>query len=270
MEQCHTIWSGPPPGLRETEDEPSFDARDAVPTLEGPFMPTGGGGFPAVIVCPGGGYRRRAPHEGAEVARRLADAGIAAWVLHYRVWPWRHPAAVADAQRAIRLLRHRASELAIRSDQLGILGFSAGGHVAASAAYRWNEAFFPAADAIDGENARPDFCVLGYPVLSGTHYAHEGSWKNALGTADWTARSQFGVARYVSPDSPPSFLWSTSNDQAVPVPNTYELATALFAAGVRHEVHVYREGRHGLGLAEGHVARWFDATLAWLGEELDE
>ena len=171
-----------------------------------------------MIVCPGGGYARHAKHEGEQVAQALARAGIAAWVLHYRTKPWLYPAALADAQRSIRILRHRAQELGIDAHRLGIMGFSAGGHVAGSLALRWDSPTYEARDEADAIDARPDWSVLSYAVVSAVAYHHQSSWLNALGPTDWTQRGLFSLERYARPDAPPCFLWSTSDDQAVRLP----------------------------------------------------
>lgn len=134
-----------------------------------------------MVVCPGGGYGRHASHEGEDVAAWLNELGIHAAVLRYRVAPWRYPAPQADVLRAIRFLRYQAEELHLDPERVGVIGFSAGGHVAASAAVLHEVIPTEYDDAIDAESGRPDLAILGYPVLSMTDHCHGGSWKNLLG-----------------------------------------------------------------------------------------
>jgi acetyl esterase/lipase len=198
-----------------------------------------------IIVLPGGGYRRHAPHEGEPVAAWLRGLGLAASVFAYPV-KTRHP-AVLDAVRA-EIARVRDAG----AGRVGVLGFSAGGHAAAMAAH----------DA--------DLVILGYPVVSMLLETHKGSRDNLLGPAPAPAeRAATSADLLVTASTPPHFVWHTAADTVVPVQHSYLLGMALAAAGVRHELHVFPLGAHGLGLAEGSggAARWTSLCEGWLREE---
>lgn len=221
----------------------------------------------ALIICPGGSYAKRAPHEGEPVAEWLNSLGISAFVLDYRVAPYKHPAPLADAQRAIRLVRSRAAEWGIDPARVGILGFSAGGHLAAAAGTLYDSGKPDAQDPADRESSRPDLLVLCYPVISFGEYGHQGSVENLLGhnpaEKDVT---QLSAERQVNSDTPPAFLWHTSDDPAVPVENSLLFASALSRHKIPFELHSYMSGRHGLGLAETHpeARTWPNLCGLWL------
>ncbi|HRU06949.1 MAG TPA: alpha/beta hydrolase, partial [Candidatus Brocadiia bacterium] len=146
-----------------------------------PYLVQSGKPRGLVIVCPGGGYSHRAAHEGEPVAQRFNKAGIHAAVVHYRVSPCRHPAPLLDAQRAIRLVRHNAAEWNVLPDHVAILGFSAGGHLASSAAVHFDAGAPASPDPIERHSSRPNAAVLCYPVISFVNYFHAGSVRNLLG-----------------------------------------------------------------------------------------
>ncbi|WP_077622585.1 alpha/beta hydrolase [Sediminibacillus massiliensis] len=224
----------------------------------------------AIIICPGGGYQHRAPHEGEPVAKWLNGLGISAFVLNYRVSPFRHPAPLADAQRAIRYVRSNADEWNIDRNRVGILGFSAGGHLASTASTHFEQGCYEAVDKIDSENCRPDITVLCYPVISFTQHFHEGSSNNLLGeNAPEQLRSSLSNEYNVSSDVPPAFLWHTADDEAVPVENSMLYAQALSKHGIPFEMHIFPHGRHGLGLAENEpeVRKWSELCGSWLGKQ---
>lgn len=207
----------------------------------------------AIIVCPGGGYVLKAPHEADPVAQRLNRNGFSAYVLDYRVRPCHPMAPLADAQRAIRLVR------AAGYRRVGILGFSAGGHLACTAATHYDLGREEAGDPLERVSCRPDFFVACYPVVSFTQYQHYGSCLSLLETPDrHDLERYFSAERNVTPDTPPAFIWHTADDGTVPVENSLLLAAALSGAGVRYEMHIFPEGVHGLGLAEEHpgICRW--------------
>lgn len=198
-----------------------------------------------IIVLPGGGYRRHAPHEGEPVAAWLQGLGLDASVFRYPV-ATRHP-GVQDAVVG-ELLRVRDAG----ADRVGLIGFSAGGHAAAMAA------------------AHADLVILGYPVVSMLLETHKGSRDNLLGPAPTPAeRAATSADLLVTASSPPFFIWHTAEDASVPVQHSYLLGMALAAAGVRHELHVFPHGAHGLGLAEGSgaAARWTSLCEDWLRDE---
>ncbi|MEM9417914.1 MAG: alpha/beta hydrolase [Planctomycetota bacterium] len=222
----------------------------------------------AVMVCPGGGYQVLSDHEGWDVAERLVEAGFDAAVLRYRLGPHNHhPAMIHDAQRGLRLMRQRSE---IRSEQIAVLGFSAGGHLASSLAVHFDQ-WTCAEDDLAGEvSARPDAAVLGYPVIDmvGTH-THEGSRNALLGEGADVALSEImSTHLQVTAETPPTFLWHTADDEPVPMQNSLMFAAACQEAGVPVELHVYESGVHGLGLAPDHAAgAWFEACTAFLDRQ---
>ncbi len=237
-----------------------------IPTLT-PFLLPSTEATGTVVVCPGGGYRGRAAHEGAPVARWLNSLGIAAFVLDYRVAPNRHPIPLADAQRAIRTVRHNASAWRIRPDRIGILGFSAGGHLAATAGTHFDPGNVRAADPIERQSSRPDALVLCYAVISFGEFRHDGSMVNLLGPEPPEELRRFlSNELQVTADTPPTFLWHTGDDAGVPVENALLFAGALRRNGVPFALHIFPHGRHGLGLApdDPTVGAWPALCGRWL------
>lgn len=221
----------------------------------------------AVIVCPGGGYGHRAPHESEPVARRLNAAGVHAFVLTYRVAPHRHPVPLLDAQRAIRLVRARATDWRVRPDRVGIIGFSAGGHLAATAATQFDAGQSDVADPVARAACRPDAAILCYPVISFGEHRHDGSMRNLLGPhPSDAARAELSNETRVTEDTPPCFLWHTADDGAVPVENSLLFAAALRRRRIPFALHVFPRGRHGVGLAETDpvLGVWPTLLTAWL------
>ncbi|MFC5467999.1 alpha/beta hydrolase [Cohnella suwonensis] len=237
-----------------------------IPAIK--FYPAKETGRGAVIVVPGGGYGMRADHEGEPIALKLNEFGIPAFVLRYRVAPYRYPCALNDAQRAVRYVRHHAGEWGFRADRIGVLGFSAGGHLTASAGTHYDSGNPEADDPIDRHSSRPDAIAPCYPVISlQSPYYHEGSRINLLGAeADEELAASLSCHNRVTSDTPPTFLWHTADDGAVPVENSLMFAAALGKNKVPFELHVYESGRHGLGLAEEdpHVATWAELCGEWL------
>ena len=214
-----------------------------------------GGPRPAVLVLPGGGYGHCAPHEGAPVAAWLASLGLHAHVLEYAVAPQRHPRPLQDATAALEAVRAGASGLDVDPSRVGVLGFSAGGHLAACLSTGL------------GGGAVPDLTILCYPVVSLEHAPHAGSVRNLLGEDPSPARARaLSPDLHVGPGAPPAFLWHTAADDVVDVTHSLRYTAALAAAGVEVELHVYPAGRHGLGLAEEepHTAGWTGACERWL------
>jgi acetyl esterase/lipase len=227
-----------------------------------------GKGNAAVVVVPGGGYGMRAEHEGEPIARWLNTLGISAFVLRYRVAPYRYPAALLDAQRAIRTVRHDADAYGIDPRRVGLLGFSAGGHLTATAGTQYDRGRPDAADPIDRQSCRPDALVLCYAVITLKEpYAHLGSRDNLLGPDfDPALRDSLCNDERVTDDTPQTFLWHTSDETPVPVQNSLLFASALHKHNVPFDLHVYAKGQHGLGLALDHpYARgWTGACADWL------
>lgn len=223
---------------------------------------------PAIIICPGGGYGGRAYHEGKPIAQWLNSLGISAFVLRYRVAPYQYPCALLDIQRAIRTVRFKADQFRVNPDKIGILGFSAGGHLVSNAGTSYDKGNKHAEDIIERESCRPDLLVLCYPVITLKEpYAHVGSRNNLLGKEALPEKvEQLSSEAQVSEDTPPTFLWHTSDDAAVPVENSLLFAAALSKHKVLFDLHVYAKGRHGLGLAEDeeHTNEWTSACASWL------
>jgi acetyl esterase/lipase len=224
----------------------------------------------AVIVCPGGGYGTLAlDHEGLQVANWLNSQGIAAFVLRYRIAPrYRHPAPLQDAQRAIRTVRARANEWQVAPDRIGIIGFSAGGHLTSTAATHFDKGDPDSEDPIERVGCRPDFAVLVYPVISfTTPYTHLGSKKNLLGENPAAELVEnLSNEKQVTAETPPVFLVHTNEDGPVPPENSVLFYLALRKAGVPTELHIYEKGRHGLGLGQSDPAfvTWPSHCITWL------
>jgi acetyl esterase/lipase len=224
----------------------------------------------AAIVCPRGSYARLASdHEGRQVAESLNGFGVSAFVLQYRVGPrYRHPAPLLDVQRALRLVRSRAEELGIDRRRVGLVGFSAGGHLASTAGTRFDDGKKDAADPVEREGCRPAFLVLGYPVITMTGaYVHESSRRNLLGDAPAPALlDELSTEKHVTAETSPTFLFHTAEDPGVPVENSLAFFSALRARGVPAELHVFQRGKHGVGLAatDDALAVWPSLCRAWL------
>lgn len=232
--------------------EGTVSEQNEIPTLT-PYLLQSDKPLAAVIVLPGGGYRYRAEHEGGPIAEWLNDIGVNAFVLDYRVAPNRHPIPLNDAKRAIRTVRSRAAEFGIDPSRIGILGFSAGGHLASTAGTHYDAGDSASPDPIARESSRPDLMVLCYPVISLGEYRHHGSLVNLLGEdAPQELRDLLSNELQVTANTPPTFLWHTADDGAVPVQNSMMFSQSLSAYGVPFELHVYESGRHGLGLAYDH------------------
>jgi acetyl esterase/lipase len=256
------LWPGGAPGAmgNEDADRPTLTL---YPAPEEPYTGTG------VVVCPGGGYRNLAmDHEGVQIARWLNSIGVAGFVLKYRLGPrYHHPAPLADAQRALRYVRLNAERFHIDRGRVGIWGFSAGGHLASTAATHFDRGDPGAAEMIDRMSARPDFAILGYPVISFTEYVHEGSRRNLLGeNPDPKLVELLSNEKQVTADTPPTFLFHTNEDPGVPPENSVLFYLALRKAGVPAELHIYERGRHGVGLAptDPVLSSWPRRLADWL------
>ncbi|MDQ0196102.1 acetyl esterase/lipase [Paenibacillus wynnii] len=259
MKNMLLLWPEGAPGAEGIGDED-------CPAIE-PFLVEGDSNA-AVVICPGGGYGMRADHEGEPIARWLNTLGISAFVLRYRVAPYRYPRALQDAQRAIRTVRHQAEQFRVDKGRIGILGFSAGGHLASTAGMLFDMGNTEANDPIERQSSRPDLMILCYPVISmQDEYGHQGSKENLLGISpEAELVNLLSSELQVGADTPPVFLWHTSDDDDVPVENSLIFATALRRHGVPFDLHVYAHGYHGLGLADQdhHVKGWTDACASWL------
>jgi acetyl esterase/lipase len=207
-------------------------------------------------------------HEGKDIAKWLTDRGMAAFVLRYRVAPYRHPIPLQDAQRALRTVRSRAKEWGVDPGRIGIWGFSAGGHLASTAATHFDKGKPDAEDPIDRAGCRPDFAILCYPVITlEPPYAHMGSRKNLLGdNPDAKLVESLCNDKQVTPETPQTFLFHTNEDSGVPPENSILFYLALRKAKVPAELHVYEKGKHGVGLApkDPVLSSWPDRLEAWL------
>jgi acetyl esterase/lipase len=261
--QVISLWPAGAPGALGTDESD-------VPTITVYLPRTVPPGTPAVIVCPGGGYRALAAnHEGRQVASYLNSLGMAAFVLRYRLGPrYHHPIELGDAQRAIRLVRSHQADWRIDGSRIGIMGFSAGGHLAMTASTRFDAGNAGAADPQDRPGSRPDFAVLGYPVISMTEeWTHKGSRTNLLGdNPDPELAKALSGERAVTRDTPPTFLFQTNEDTTVPAENAVHYYLALRKAGVPSELHVFERGPHGVGLANDDPAlsEWSKLLANWL------
>lgn len=225
---------------------------------------------PAVIVCPGGSYRRRAAHEGEPVAKWLNGLGISAFVLNYRVSPYQHPIPLQDAQRAVRTIRHYAKEWSIDPERVGILGFSAGGHLASATGTLYDAGDKQSSDPIERQSSRPNLLILCYPVITFGEYGHQASMHHLLGDSpDVALFALLSTVKQVTAGTPPTFLWHAADDENVPVENSLLFAGALSRRQVPFDLHVFESGGHGLGLAEDHpeVKAWPEICEAWLRKQ---
>ena len=256
------LWPGGAPGARGTAigDKPELTI----------FLPAANPTRTGVVIAPGGGYEHLAmAKEGYDVGRWLATRGVAAFVLRYRLGPvYHHPVELGDAKRAIRLVRSRAAEFGLAPDHIGIMGFSAGGHLAATAGTMFDPGEASAADVVDRQVSRPDFLVLGYPVITMQDpEAHGGSRQHLLGDDPSPEMERLlSVDRQVTGTTPPTFLFSTTDDKVVPVMNSVMFYTALVRVGVPAEMHLFAHGDHGFGLAMGNpeLELWPELMLRWM------
>lgn len=273
------LWPGDAPGApRPAPGTEVKDKRGAVSEVEVPqyriFLPeserkTGA----AVVVFPGGGYRMNViEKEGVDVARWLVDQGIAALVVKYRVSEspdkgYHYPVPLLDARRAVRTVRARATEWGVDPGKVGVMGFSAGGHLASLAATRFKDVFpdHEGKDEIDRESARPDFAILAYPVISMEEIGHAGSRERLLGVnAPPEVLADLSTERHVSPDTPPVFLVSTADDW-VDCRNSLRFAMACKEHGVPVTLHLFQDGGHGYGMpGRGAAVEWAPLLSEWL------
>lgn len=261
--QTIPLWQGRAPGALG-------DAPEDIPTLTIYMPPNTAGPMTAVIVAPGGGYRALSMNkEGRIPATYLNSLGIAAFVLKYRLGPkYRHPIELGDVQRAIRTVRSRAAEWHIAPDRIGVMGFSAGGHLASHASTQFDRGSATPADAIDRAGSRPDFAILGYPVISLSEpWTHQGSRTMLLGeNADADLARRLSTDTQVTSETPPTFLFHTNADATVPVENSISYFLALRKARVPAELHVFKDGPHGVGmpLNDTALSEWPKVLANWM------
>lgn len=259
------LWPEGAPGSLGTADKD-------IPTLTPYFPEPAKASGAAIVICPGGGYAGLAKHEGEHYALWLNEHGIAAFVLKYRLGSggYRHPVILQDAARAVRLVRSKAAEWKLDSNRIGIIGSSAGGHLASTLLTQFDSGNPDAADPIERQSSRPDLGILCYPVITMGEFTHQGSKRNLLGEnpAPELVRKLSNELQ-VTTNTPPCFIWHTGEDRGVPVENSLLFAQALRKAGVPFDLHVYQRGAHGIGLGtrvygEGERHPWAADCVYWL------
>lgn len=246
---------------------------DDIPTLTA-YLPDANATGAAMVICPGGAYAHLAPHEGNDYALWLNQHGITCFVLKYRLGShgYRHPVMLNDAARAVRWVRAQAADFQVDKHRVGIMGSSAGGHLAATLLTHFDAGDPGAADAVDRESSRPDLGVLCYAVISMGEFTHKGSRENLLGANPGPELIHLlSDELQVTTNTPPCFLWTTFEDQTVPMENTLLFAEALRKNHVPFALHVYEKGGHGMGLKDqppfAHPHPWAGDCLFWLQEQ---
>jgi|GEM_PF-98880 len=259
------LWSGEAPGSKGTgpQHQPYLHV----------YCPEGESSGAAVVILPGGGYSNlAADHEGRQIAQYYTSIGVNAFVLFYRHGGngYHHPIPLNDTKRAIRWVRDHAEEYNIDANRIGITGFSAGGHLASTAATLFDKGNPDAQDQIDRMSSRPDFLVLGYPVISMSDpYTHAGSRKNLLGqdkAGDEALAKSLSSQYNVTSETPPTFIMQTDEDPVVPAENAVAFYLALRKNKVPAEMHIYQRGPHGVGLMHGDpvLSTWSKHLTHWL------
>ena len=275
------LWPGEIPNFQKTDEVEVSDSSDIVriSKVQSPdiavYLPSRKNATgQAVVICPGGGYRILAyDWEGTDIAKWLNAHGIAAVILKYRlptsasnIIP--HKSPLMDAQRAMRLVRHHASDWNIHPDKIGIMGFSAGGHLAATLGTHFDEVHTTTGDAIDSLDCRPDFMILMYPVITFSKpFMHRGSKEALIGkNPDPSLVDYYSNELQVKDNTPPAFMVHAGDDEAVPVENSLVFYQALKDKNIPAELHVYPAGGHGFSLAldKGYLQTWPDRCLDWL------
>ena len=259
------LWPDGAPGALGQQDK---DIPTLTPYLPDPAKATGA----VIVICPGGGYGGLAPHEGADYARFLNEYGVAGFVLKYRLGSggYRHPVMLQDAARAVRLVRDRAGEWKLDPHRIGIMGSSAGGHLASTLVTHFDAGKPDAADLVERQSSRPDLGILCYAVITLGQFTHQGSKQNLLGKDPSPELvRELSNELQVTKDTPPCFVWHTYEDSGVPVENSLQFAEALRRAGVPFDLHIYQKGPHGLGLGTrdwnpGKRHPWTRDCIFWL------
>lgn len=256
------LWENGAPGAQGEADADK-------PTITAYRAPRGSSGT-AVLIAPGGGYGGLAlEHEGRQEAYWFNAMGVTAFVLKYRLGPrYRHPVQLGDAQRAIRMIRTRAADFNVIPGRIGMMGFSAGGHLTSTAGTHFDAGRADATDSVDRASSRPDFLILGYPVVSfDPAVTHAGSVRNLLGDSpDPALIAELSNDLRVTPQTPPTFLFHTSDDAAVPVENSVRFYLALRKVKVPAEMHLFETGPHGVGmaLADPALSAWPSLLMNWM------
>lgn len=230
---------------------------------------------PTVVVCPGGGYAFTSDREAEPIALKLVSEGFNAVVMRYSVAPAHYPTALLEVAGAVWFIRERGAQYGCDPEKVFVLGFSAGGHLAASYGDFWSEDFVAQTLGVEKEILRPNGQVLCYPVITSGEFAHHDSIKNLLGAEYEEKCGSVSLENFVSENTPPTFLWHTQADDLVPVENTLLLARALQKHHIKTELHIYPDGGHGLSLCGDttswapdqimpRVGAWFENAVAFL------
>jgi acetyl esterase/lipase len=267
MKEVIPLWPNGAPGALGS-------STNDIPTLT-PYLPdaTNATGA-ALLICPGGGYAHLAPHEGNDYALWLNQHGVTCFVLKYRLGSsgYHHPAMLNDAARAVRLVRAHASDWNIDPHRVGIMGSSAGGHLAATLLTHFDAGDTNASDVVERQSSRPDLGILCYAVISMGEFTHQGSKQNLLGKNPSPELVKLlSNELQVTTNTPPCFLWTTFEDKTVPMENTMLFAEALRKNQVPFALHIYQKGGHGMGLKDkppfANPHPWANDCLFWLKEE---
>lgn len=258
--QVIRLWQDKAPGAMGDSDKD-------IPTLTVSLASHPNGAV--MIICPGGGYQYLSPREGMPIAKVFNADGITAFVLKYRYGPYHHPVEMEDVQRAIRTVRFHAKDWNLDPNRIAILGFSAGGHIASTAATHFDSGNADASDPVDRVNCRPDLAILIYPVITMTPpYMHVGSHNNLLGEhADPKLEKLLSNNLQVTKRTPPCFILTTADDRTVPVENSLLFAEACAKNHVPFELHIFEHGRHGFALGDDDpiLRTWPRIAADWLG-----
>jgi acetyl esterase/lipase len=262
----------------ETIPGPTSKDPKNVPTLSPRLAPADKAVGTAVVVCPGGGYSGRAiDHEGKQIAEWLNERGVHAFILKYRtanesqITPPLEPGPMKDVQAAIRIVRHKAKEYGVDPKRVGVWGFSAGGHLASTAATHFDRGGMDTRDSVERQSSRPDFAILAYPVISMKDgVTHGGSKRNLLGHKPEPGLVEFySNELHVTKDTPPTFLFHTKEDKAVLLKNSELFYEALQKAGVEGcKLYVEEKGPHGIGLGQKpkEPSKWPAELEKWMKE----
>lgn len=234
--------------------------------------------YPAMLILPGGGYSFTSDREAEPIALKYLEAGFNCFVLRYSVAPAKYPSALLQAAAAVDYIRKTADETMTQCDQIAVIGFSAGGHLAGTLSDFWSEPFVAQTLGTASENVRPNAAILAYPVISGGPKAHRGSFDCLCGGDDALV-SRLSLENAVNRNTPPTFVWHTATDGCVPVENSLMYCTALQANGIPFALHIFHRGGHGLstcgyqtaklvdgtgGSIEPAVSEWFPLSVTWL------
>ncbi len=261
------LWPGGAPGALGSSS-------NDIPTLTVYLPESTNATGAAMVIFPGGGYGKLMPHEGNDLALWLNQHGVTCFVLKYRLGSsgYHHPAMLNDAARAVRWVRTHAGDYQIDAKRVGVMGSSAGGHLASTIVTHFDAGDAHSTDPVERQSSRPDLGILCYPVISLGEFAHQGSRKALLGTNPPPAMVEFLSSELqVTTNTPPCFLWTTWEDKIVPMENTLLFATALRKNHVPFALHVYDKGPHGMGLGDkppfAKPHPWASECLFWLKEQ---